>query len=368
MTNREKFLSVMNYKNVNEIPVVHFGYWDETIVKWKKEGHAEESDTWDDVSAKLGFDFGFGECFWYNSALFPPFESKVIKEFPDGSLHVLNEEGCIELRKPGVVSIPSEVGHTLTDRASWEKEYLPRLKFSEERFDFSKLEQYAKNAGKNGYPLGLYAGSLYGVIRNWFGIVGLSYIAADDEELYSEVIDTVGNLSYNLIKLALEKAGSLGVKFDYIHFWEDICFNTGPLVNPQIFAEKTGPHYKKITNLGRQHGVNIFSLDCDGKIDALLPVWLENGVNTMFPIEVGTWGASLAPWREKYGRQVLGVGGMDKRIFAKGREAVDEEIERLKPLAALGGYVPCPDHRIPPDAQWDTVMYYCKKMKETFSN
>ena len=55
------------------------------------------------------------------------------------------------------------------------------------------------------------------------------------------------------------------------------------------------------------------SLDCDGWIDHLIPIWLENGVNTMFPIEVGTWNASIAPWREKYGKKILGVGGMNKK-------------------------------------------------------
>ena len=75
----------------------------------------------------------------------------------------------------------------------------------------------------------------------------------------------------------------------------------------------------------------------------------------MFPIEVGTWNASIAPWREKYGKELRGVGGLDKKVFAKDRAAVDAEIERLKPLVALGGYIPCPDHRISPDAEWDNV-------------
>ena len=105
------------------------------------------------------------------------------------------------------------------------------------------------------------------------------------------------------------------------------------------------------------------SLDCDGWIDHLIPIWLENGVNTMFPIEVGTWNASIAPWREKYGKKILGVGGMNKNVFSKDRQAVDEEIERLKKLIALGGYIPCPDHRIAPDAKYELVQYYCDKMQ-----
>jgi uroporphyrinogen decarboxylase len=110
----------------------------------------------------------------------------------------------------------------------------------------------------------------------------------------------------------------------------------------------------------------LISLDCDGKIDALVPIWLENGVNTMFPIEVGIWNASIQPWRERYGRQIRGVGGMDKRVFAYDYAAVDAEIDRLKPLVDLGGYIPCPDHRIPPDARWENVQYYCEKLRRTF--
>ena len=363
MNNKEKFLSVLKYEPDAEIPVVHFGFWEETIEKWIREEHIKENDDLNTIAGKLGFDFEF-ECFPYAVNLHPRFKEKQINVLPDGSLHILNSEGVIELRKPGVRSIPAEIGHTLTDRKSWEQEYLPRLQFSENRLDIELLEQYATGGD---YPLGLNCGSLYGVIRNWFGIVELSYVAVEDEELYNEVIQTVAELAFNVVKYGLEKASSLGIHFDFCHFWEDICFNNGPLVRPSTFAEKVGPHYKKITDLCKQHGVEIFTLDCDGVIDLLVPIWLENGVNTMFPIEVGTWNASIEPWREMYGKDLLGIGGMDKRVFAKDRKSIDAEIERLKPLVALGGFIPCPDHRIAPDAHWDNVQYYCEQMRKTFN-
>ena len=31
----------------------------------------------------------------------------------------------------------------------------------------------------------------------------------------------------------------------------------------------------------------------------------------------------------------------------------------------LGGYIPCPDHRIAPDAKWENVKHYCARMLET---
>ena len=57
------------------------------------------------------------------------------------------------------------------------------------------------------------------------------------------------------------------------------------------------------------------------------------------------------------------MGGMNKTVFARDNKAVDEEIERLKTLIELGGYIPCPDHRIAPDAKFEVVQYYCEKMQ-----
>ena len=194
------------------------------------------------------------------------------------------------------------------------------------------------------------------------GVEDLAYLAADDEELYEEIIHTVGELCLKVAGRVL----ALGLTFDFGHFWEDICFKSGPLVRPSVFRELVGPWYKRITSLLKAHGVDIVSVDCDGKIDELVPVWLENGVNTMFPIEVGTWHASFDNWRRIYGRDLRGVGGMDKRVFAQDYTAVDREIERLKPIVDMGGYIPCPDHRIPPDAKWENVQYYCERFRKTF--
>jgi len=203
-------------------------------------------------------------------------------------------------------------------------------------------------------------GSLCGRIRDWMGIVGISYLLIDDESLFDEIIETVACLCYKQAEYILRQ----GARFDFAHFWEDICFKNGPLVNPSTLKLKCGHYYKRLTELVNSYGINIISVDCDGMIDSLIPIWLDNGVNTMFPIEVGTWNASIAPWRKKYGKILRGVGGMNKKVFAYDRTAIDAEIERLKPLVELGGYIPCPDHRIAPDAKWENVQYYCEKMRQ----
>ena len=371
MTNRENTLAILHYESYERMPVVAFGYWSETVEKWAREGHitqeeakgyCEQGDnSWADnrIMNKLGFDFNWNNCLGNDVLLRPGFEYKVLEEKPDGSRIIRDTLGLICNVKPGVSSIPGEIGTTLTDREAWEQLYLPKLKMCKERVNVEYFKNMPKSETRD-IPLGIHLGSLMGNMRNMLGVENLSYLYADDEDLYAEIVDTLCGLCYECAKLQL----SAGAEYDYAHYWEDICFKNGPLVTPGVFRELVGPWYRKISDLVNSYGIDIISLDCDGCIDALIPIWLENGVNTMFPIEVGTWNASIAPWREKYGRDLRGVGGMNKTVFARDKAAVEAEVERLKPLIDLGGFIPCPDHRIAPDAKFELVQYYCELMRK----
>lgn len=370
MTFRENILAILNYQAYDKLPVISFGYWPETLDKWAAQGHitqeqadhyriyGDNSQSDKEIMRKLGFDFNWNSCIGTSSFLSPAFESVLLETRPDGSQLIRDSLGLICIIKPDTVSIPAEVGTSLTDRRSWEELYLPKLQMSDDRIPYEKFAEIPPPEQRQ-IPVALHLGSLIGNMRNMLGVQQLSYLYADDEELFGEVVDTLCGLCYQCAKKALET----GVKFDYAHYWEDICFKNGPLVSPSVFREYIGPWYRKIAELVNAYGVNIISVDCDGWIDHLIPVWLENGVNTMFPIEVGTWNASIQPWREKFGKELRGVGGMNKNVFSQDKQSVDREIERLKPLIALGGYLPCPDHRIAPDAKFELVQYYCEQMQ-----
>lgn len=384
LNDRANALAVLRYQPYGSLPVVHFGFWRETLEKWAGEGHlpmdiakawGDGNDADTEIGRRLGFDFNWYSCFHVHCGLRPGFGREVIRTLPDGSMHVRNNDGVIELQAPGAGSIPAEIDHLLKDRATWEEHYKHRYAWHDDRVDTAMVRRSAGDwvpftkggadflrADQRDFHLGIHCGSLIGSIRNIIGVERLSYMVSDDPELFEEIVATNADLCYR----GVERALASGAKFDFGHFWEDICYKSGPLVSPRVFARVVGPHYRRITSLLAKHGVDIVSLDCDGMIDALIPTWLENGVNTMFPIEVGTWRASIAPWRQKHGKAIRGVGGMDKVVFSHDRAAIDAEIERLKPLVALGGFIPCPDHRIAPDANWDSVRYYCERMHTVF--
>ena len=372
MNNRERTLNILHYESADRLPAVHFGYWKELLQEWEAQGHIPKgiSESWGDrkpadeeLDKIIGWDFnwaagGFGRS--NNTHLFPAFEEKVLEILPDGSRRILTTNGTIERIKPGLTSIPSEDDYLLKDRAAFEEHFLPRLQYDPARVS---AERYANFNEERRWdiPVGLYVGSVMGKIRDMCTVLGMSYLMYDeDETLFADIVDTYAEMQYK----CLEEVLKTGAKFDYIHFWEDICFKNGPLLDPDLFDELCAKHYKKRTDLAKAYGIDLVSLDCDGVTEQLQQTWIDNGVNLLFPIEVGVWGDQFAPAREKFGPRQLGVGGMDKTVLRKDKAAVDAELKRLQTLVDLGGFIPCPDHRLMPGSKFELVQYYAEEVKK----
>jgi len=366
---KKRAVEILNYRNTDRFPAVHFGYWHELLTEWAEQGVIPKrlAEDWGDGNEKdkeldrlIGWDHNWVNCFWGDLDLRPKFEKKVIQKLPDGFVLVQSEIGVVERIRDGAGSIPAEEDYLLKDREAWENLYKPKMQYSPDRVDVGFFENFNQKYGGVEYPVGLAAGSVMGVIRNMFTIVGLSYALCDDFELVREVVDTFADMQYKVCERIL----ATGAKFDFAGFWEDICFKNGPLISPQVYDELCAGHYKKRTELFRKHGINIINLDCDGVIDKVIKTWFDNGVNTLFPIEVGVWGDQFEAARKKYGKGLLGVGGVDKTVLRADKAAVDKELERIKKLADLGGFVPCPDHRLMPGTKFELVQYYAEQVKK----
>jgi uroporphyrinogen decarboxylase len=235
------------------------------------------------------------------------------------------------------------------------------MQFCPERVNADRIVKRFNEKYSKGVPVGLWLGSVIGSIRDMTTVKGMSYLMYDeDEDLLADIIDAYADMQYKCAEETLK----LGLPFSFAHYWEDICFKNGPLLSPSIFNELCAKHYKKRNDLCHKYGIDIISLDCDGVTGELIPTWLETGVNVLFPIEVGTWGDQFEPARKRHGEKLLGIGGMDKTAFRKDKAAVDAEIERMKRLASMGGFIPCPDHKIMPGSKFELVQYYAEEIKK----
>lgn len=335
-----------------------FGFWRETLVIWNQYGFPKDGNP----DAFFGMDPQWQGLPQY-PALTPVFDRRLIEDRGDTEV-IRDHDGVTKEQGKFLGSIPRHFDHTLKDRASWEKEFKWRLNGkSPERRPKNWPEQLKRFTDPNrDYPLNVFAGSLYGWIRNWMGLEAVSVLVHEDRPLFQEMVETIATCVIDTLTPPLED----GVRPEYASMWEDMCYRSGPLLSPKIFREVLVPQYQRITSFLKKYGVDVVLVDCDGEINQLAPLWLEAGVNTMFPIEVGAWGADPIEFRKRYGREMLLIGGVGKQMLAGSFDDITREVERLAPLVEEGGYIPTPDHRVPPDVPLKNYLHYIHEAKRVW--
>jgi len=248
------------------------------------------------------------------------------------------------------------VSFPVKDWDSWES--------YKERFDLdgirlpSNWESLKAEFENRDYPLGVDAGGYFGWARDLMGLEALCKAFYTQPELVRDMFEFRTEMTLRALRLVLKE-----VKVDYASWWEDMCYNRGPLISPRLFREFMVPQYKRVTGLLREHGCWLNIVDCDGDIRQLIPLWLEAGINCFFPLEVRA-GSDPVAIREQYGRKALLMGGVDKTALIRGGKAIDEELRRVKPVVEDGGYIPHVDHRVPADVSYENYLYYLKRKRQ----
>ena len=363
LTDRQRFLDHMHYRTPDRYPLYDFNFWDETIPAWYEQG-LDRKWTRKNIHQLFGLDASLGggdntavQAIQTNCGLLPVFEHQVLEDLGDEQI-VRQSDGALVRQHKHHVSIPPHVGHTLVDRASWKKHYLPKLQADDPARFCDHWESHVAQHShpERDYVLQVYAGSMFGRLRDWMGMESIALVPYDDPAWFEEMVTTMGDIAI----ATLTKVFESGLRPEWCHMWEDMCYNSGPLLGPDHFVQYLVPQYRRITELCNRYGCDIVSVDCDGKIDALLPHWLDAGVNCMFPVEIGNWADPVA-LRQQFGKELLMMGGFDKHILARTPQAIDDEITRLTPLVEEGGYIPFCDHRVPPDVPLVNYEFYCQR-------
>jgi len=86
-------------------------------------------------------------------------------------------------------------------------------------------------------------------------------------------------------------------------------------------------------------------------------------MDAMSPFEVAS-GCDVVEIGRRYPRLVM-KGGIDKRVLAQGRKAIDAMLERIIPaMRARGGYYPMCDHCVPAEVPFQDYLYYRSRCVE----
>lgn len=352
MNSRERFLATTHYGSRDSLFHWEMGPYEETIQRWRAEGLPSDSN-WHYFGGYDRF-----EIAPVNVSLCPVFERETLEKTEEYEIY-RDGDGVIKKKLADVPppAMPQYLEYPLKGREQW-PEFKSRLNpDSPARFPLH-WESIKKQYFNRDFPLGVSYVSLYGWLRNWMGVEGISLAIYDDPGFVEQAAAEMTDYMLAVLEKALE-----GVQYDFASFWEDMAYKTSSLISPEHYRKIFLPHYRRITDRLHEAGIDVFMLDSDGNVEELIPCWLDVGINFIYPMEVAA-GMDVVALRKKFGTDLLIGGGMDKRVLASNKAAIKRMVDEKIPLMQEGGYIPGCDHAMPPDISWENYLYYRQLLLE----
>lgn len=358
MTERERFLATMRYQPADRLPLHLVGPWPDTLARWHREGLPEEVN-----GGNLHEYFGLQPLRLRNVSgqhgPWPPWERQILRE-DDREVVFVDESGRTVRDLKHETTLPEWLEFPVTDRESFRR-------VLDERYDLSDMdarfgpewEARVAEAAASDDLIVCDGGCYYWALRSLAGVAGASYLLYDAPDLVEELFERYHALVMESLRRATARA-----RVEVIGFGEDVAYKTSTLISPAMFRQLIAPRYRSALEFARAHGADLTWYDSDGDLKPFIPDYLELGITCLAPCEVAA-GMSPADLRPRYGRELRFVGGIDKREVARGRAAIDAELERLRPVMAEGGFAPAIDHSISADISFADYCYFVERLMKT---
>jgi uroporphyrinogen decarboxylase len=369
LTARERYIETLLFRKPDKVPFSPGGPRKSTLDAWHRQGLPENANWRDVLFKEIGLEPERTKPAvnpGVNLRMMPMFEEKVL-EHKDGHYIVQDWMG-------NVTEISDEFDYTyirnaidfvtrkwhkfpVANRADFEamkKRYKPD---EPGRFPADFKERCAKMRERD-YVTGISFPGPFWQLREWVGFEPLCMMFCDDPDFVQEMIDFWTGFVSRTMQPILD-AGVL----DFVHFSEDMAYKEKPMISPAMTRQFLKPSYDRWIKDIKQAGVPIIDMDSDGRIDLLIPIWIEAGINACDPIEVAA-GNDINDFRRRFGKKMAYSGGVDKRCIAAGGKVIEDELARIAPVVKDGGFIPSCDHGVPPDIAWPDFIRYARLLAE----
>jgi len=322
MTTRQRFWAVMQHQPVDRLPVIEWAtWWDKTIERWHNDGLPADLTDRYALYDYFGLDM-------YKQAWYSPRSPR----YPE----------AVRLNGP------------VTDLASYER--VRRHLYPRDAVNLAELERWAGPQQRGEIVVWISLEGFFWHPRALLGIERHFYAFYDQPDL-------IHRMNTDLVAFhlhVLEQVGSV-LRPDFMTFAEDMSYNHGPMCSRQTFEAFLAPYYRQVVPQIKQMGTIPF-VDTDGLINELVPWFLQVGIEGFLPLERQA-GVDIVALRKEYPRLKM-IGGFDKMVMTRGREAMRAEFERIMPVMIQGGYIPSCDHQTPPGVSLQEYRTYLSLLNE----
>jgi len=355
------------YAITPDAPIVQreFGFY--CLERWYEEGLDPNAD----LAKEFGYDpsasFGMGGLGWCEAGFAPVFEDKILE---DRGEHELVQDfagrGVLFFKGRRDGFMPEYVDHPVKDMRSWEEKCKWRLDpATPTRWDDYDVNMTnAQAAARDGQMIIQHVVGGYMYLRSLIGPGELPYAFYDMPEVVHACMDSWLTLADAVIARFQQQ-----VTLDVFFLAEDICYNHGLLCSPATMQEFLLPYYQQLICNIRQRQLDqqrhlFIQVDTDGYAVPAIPVYQQAiGLDSMVPFEVASY-CDVVEIGKQFPDLVMS-GGIDKRVLAEGKDAIDRMVERIIPaMRHRGGYIPTCDHGVPMEVSLENYRHYRKRCLE----
>jgi len=353
MTDRERFLRIMRYEDVDRLPVMALEPFEQTAIeRWHNEGLPAE---------RTPVDF-LGMCHleYLSVGLSPrpPFPERVISEDEEYIFETTAMGATVKRRKDAPSLFYGHIDHPIKTRADWDA-YKERLAPGPEgRLPEDWDSEAVRRFNECDRPVGFCFFPFF--FRLGFYTMGMErFLTAFHEEpdLMHDMFAVGGEIVLRRMRPILE-----AVQVDFAMFNEDFAGKNGPLISPKMYAEFWNPYQDPILRLLKEHDVPVICQWSAGEFHSLVPDMMAHGYNCTWPLELVA-GMDAADMRKRYGRELLLGGNIPKEAVIAGPDAIDRDIERLMPLIREGGFIPALDDMAPRECPFSHYRHMIERLQ-----
>lgn len=355
-------------------PIYHkeFGYY--VLDKWIEQGYLKPYAQVADYDRYLREVFLYDEpamqeiygLGWCEAGFDPAFTEEILEDRGEYEL-VRDFAGRSVLFFKGRRSgfMPEYVDHPVKDWKTWEEQVKWRLDPqtpSRKETIQPQLQAAIAGAAKGHVVVQRVVGG-YMYLRSLMGPEQLLYMFYDEPELIHDCMQTWLKLADASITYHQQF-----VAFDELFLGEDICYNHGTLISPDMIREFLFPYYQQLyqnmkkRNLDRERTLHL-QIDTDGYCGEAIDLYKEIGCDYMSPFEVAS-GCDVVRFGNLHPDLRI-AGGIDKRILATTPDAIDRHLDAILPaMRKRGGYLPTCDHGVPEEVSFENYIHYRRRMVE----
>ena len=370
MNARERFRETMLFGRPDKIPLEPGEPRESTLEAWHQQGLPEGVDWRTYLWQTLGIS---GEpdrpCCQLDVTfkMLPTYEEKVL-EHRDGHYIVQDWMGAIvEISDKYDYTYLREAKDFVTrkwyrfpveTRQDWEEKikwrYTP---CHPERFP-ADFEERCRTLRDRDHVLRLDFPGPFWQLREWCGLENLCLLMIEQPDFVQEMIEFWTGFVLRTLEPILAR-----VELDHVQISEDMAYKMHSLISPAMTRRFLRPAWTKWIAALKAGGCSVVTIDSDGYIAELIPIWIEAGFDGTWPVEVAA-GNDIVAYRRRHGKRMAFGGGIDKRALAAGGQVMRAELIRVAPVLQEGGYIPGCDHGVPPDVSWPNFNEYTRLLAQ----